>query len=311
VTAKQGTSLVKLFNGLSAFPLTPTDAAGRLQADVLCRFLERIRMAGADSIGLLGSTGGYAYLRREERQRAVRVAVECVAGKTPIIVGVGALRTDEAQTLALDARAAGANGLLLAPISYAPLTDEEVFQHFAAVAEAGELPLCIYNNPSTTKFTFSDDLIARLAKLPNMAAVKMPLPANGDFRGEIERLRMITPDGFAVGYSGDWGAADALLAGCDAWYSVVAGLLPAPALALTRAAQAGDSTEAAHINDAFQPLWELFKAFGSFRVMYVMADLLGLAKIEPPRPILPLPQEVHSRVEGALQNLRSVGRFIP
>lgn len=302
---------MKLFDGLSAFPLTPTDAAGRLQADVLCRLLERIHVAGADSIGLLGSTGGYAYLGREERQRAVRVAVECVGGKTPIIAGVGALRTDEARTLALGAKAAGADGLLLAPMSYAPLTDEEVFRHFAAVAEAGGLPLCIYNNPSTTKFTFSDDLIARLARLPNVAAVKMPLPADGDFTGEVERLRTITPDGFAIGYSGDWGAADALLAGGDAWYSVVAGLLPAPALSLTRAAQAGDRAEAARINDAFRPLWELFRAFGSFRVMYVMADLLGLAKIEPPRPILPLSQEVRSRVEGALRNLKRIGGLTP
>src|SRR5215208_5787214 len=70
--AEQGGSLLKLFNGLSAFPLTPTDAAGHLQADVLCRFLERIREAGANSIGLLGSTGGYAYLTREQRQRALR-----------------------------------------------------------------------------------------------------------------------------------------------------------------------------------------------------------------------------------------------
>jgi 4-hydroxy-tetrahydrodipicolinate synthase len=244
----------KLFSGLSAFPLTPTDAAGQLQADVLGRFLERMQAAGADSIGLLGSTGGYAYLTREARQRAVRVAVECVGGKIPIIVGVGALRTDEAETLARDARLAGADGLLLAPMSYVPLTDEEVFQHYLAVAKAGELPLCIYNNPSTTRFTFSDDLIARLARLPNVAAVKMPLPANGDFSGELARLRAMSSDGFAIGYSGDWGAADALLAGCDAWYSVVAGLLPAPALALTRAAQAGNGSEAARINEAFQPL---------------------------------------------------------
>jgi 4-hydroxy-tetrahydrodipicolinate synthase len=196
-------------------------------------------------------------------------------------------------------------------MSYAPLTDEEVFQHFSAVAEAGGLPLCIYNNPSTTKFTFSDDLIARLAKRPNVAAVKMPLPGNGDCSGEMERLRAITPNGFAIGYSGDWGAADALLAGCDAWYSVVAGLLPTPALVLTRAAQAGNSPEVLRINKAFQPVWDLFRAFGSFRVMYVMADVLGLARIEPPRPILPLPQEARSRVEEALQGLKSVGSFIP
>jgi 4-hydroxy-tetrahydrodipicolinate synthase len=301
---------LKLFSGLSAFPLTPTDAAGHLQADVLGRFLENIQAAGADSIGLLGSTGGYAYMSRQARQRAVRVAVECVGGKSPIIVGVGALRTDEAETLARDAKAAGADGLLLAPMSYAPLTDEEVFQHFSAVATAGELPLCIYNNPSTTKFTFSDDLIARLARLPNVAAVKMPLPVNGDFSGEMERMRGMAPDGFAIGYSGDWGAADALLAGCDAWYSVVAGLLPAPALALTRVAQAVNRPEALRINNSFQPLWNLFRTFGSFRVMYVMADVLGLAKLEPPRPILPLPQETYNRVEEALQSLESSARFI-
>jgi 4-hydroxy-tetrahydrodipicolinate synthase len=299
----------KLFSGLSAFPLTPTDPAGHLQADGLCRFLETIRAAGADSIGLLGSTGGYAYLSREERRRTVRAAVECVGGRIPVIVGVGALRTDEAEILARDAASAGADGLLLAPVSYTPLTDEEVFQHFRAVAAAGGLPLCIYNNPTTTKFTFGDDLILRLAELPNVAAVKMPLPSDGDFAGQMARLRARTPEGFAIGYSGDWGAADALLAGCDAWYSVVAGLLPAPALALTRAAQAGDRSETRRIDDAFQPLWGLFRQFGSFRVMYVIAERLGLARIEPPRPILPLPREVHDRVEQALHNLESVSRL--
>jgi 4-hydroxy-tetrahydrodipicolinate synthase len=300
----------KLFRGLSAFPLTPTDAAGHVQSDGLCCFLETIRAAGADSVGLLGSTGGYAYLSREERRRAVRAAVDCVGGRVPIIVGVGALRTDEADILARDAASAGADGLLLAPVSYTPLTDEEVFQHFRAVAAAGGLPLCIYNNPTTTKFAFSEDLIARLAELPNVAAVKMPLPSDGDFAGQMERLRARTPEDFAIGYSGDWGAADALLAGCDAWYSVVAGLLPAPALALTRAAQAGDGSETRRIDDAFQPLWKLFKEFGSFRVMYVIAERLGLTRIEPPRPILPLPREVHDRVERALHNLQSVGRLV-
>ena len=112
---KQRTS--NLFSGLSAFPLTPADAAGHVQADVLCRFLENIQAAGADSIGLLGSTGGYAYLTREERQRTVRAAVDCVGGQTPISVGVGARRPEEAETLARDARLAGADGLLLAPMS--------------------------------------------------------------------------------------------------------------------------------------------------------------------------------------------------
>jgi 4-hydroxy-tetrahydrodipicolinate synthase len=295
--------MMTLFHGLSAFPLTPTDAEGIVDTEALARFLEPIHEAGVDSIGLLGSTGGYAYLSREQRKRAVQAAVECIGGKTPLVVGVGALRTDDAQALARDAKSAGADGLLLAPMSYVPLNDDEVFQHFVAVAEAGDLPLCIYNNPSTTRFTFSDALIARLSAVSNIVAVKMPLGAKDDYAGELSRLRQITPETFTIGYSGDWGAADALLAGCDTWYSVVAGLLPAPALALTRAAQSGNTAEAARLNHAFQPLWTLFKRYGSFRVMFVIAELLGLTNVQPPRPVLPLPDNATDDVRQALERL--------
>ena len=292
-----------LFTGLSAFPLTPIDDEGQLKSELLQRFLERIVAARADSIGLLGSTGGYAYLTPEERKRTLRAAVDCVAGRTPLVVGVGALTTDVAEDLARDARKAGADGLLLAPMSYQPLTDDEVFRHFEAVAAAGELPLCIYNNPRTTKFTFSPDLIARLAEISNVAAVKMPLPADSDYVGEMWSLRAVPPDGFAVGYSGDWGAKDALLAGGACWYSVVAGLLPEPALALTRASQAGNAAEAERIDHAFAPLWALFREFGSFRVMFTIAEILGLGRITPPRPILPLEPASRERVEVALRPL--------
>ncbi|WP_064695047.1 dihydrodipicolinate synthase family protein [Rhizobium aegyptiacum] len=292
-----------LFRGLSAFPLTPTDAEGHVDAEALGRFLDRIHQAGADSIGLLGSTGGYAYLSREERKRAVQTAVECIGGKTPLVVGVGALRTDDAQALARDAKSAGADGLLLAPMSYVPLNEDEVFAHFVAVAEAGDLPLCVYNNPSTTRFTFSDELISRLSTVSNIVAVKMPLAANDDFAGELARLRQMIPDTFTIGYSGDWGAADALLAGCDTWYSVAAGLLPAPALALTRAAQSGDAMTAGRLNHAFEELWALFKRYGSFRVMFVIADLLDLAHVQPPRPLLPLPENAWGRIRQALEVL--------
>lgn len=229
-----------------------------------------------------------------------------IGGKTPLIVGVGALRTDEAQALARDAADAGADALLLAPVSYTPLTQEEGFQHFKTVAEATDLPLCIYNNPGTTRFIFTDELIARLAGLKNIKAIKMPLPADNDYAAEVAKLRATTPDDFAIGYSGDWGAKDALLAGADAFYSVAAGLLPKQFAALVRTAQSGKQEESEHINAAFEQLWNLFKAHGSFRVMYLIADLLGLAKIEPPRPILPLGEEARAQVEAALKALNDL-----
>jgi len=292
-----------MLRGLSAFPPTPTDADGAVAADALSRLIERLTSAGVDSIGLLGSTGGYAYLTRAERRRAVEIAAETLQRRTPLIVGIGALRTDEAQALARDAAEAGADGLLLAPVSYTPLTEDEVFAHFSAVSGVTDLPLVIYNNPGTTKFTFSPDLIIRLADLSNIATVKMPLPVDASFEAEMASLRSRLPNRFPIGYSGDWGAAEALLSGADAWYSVVAGLLPATALALTRAAQAGNGDETHRLNERFQPLWSLFRQFGSFRVMYAIAAELDLFHAAPPRPVLPIPAEAMPRVVEALAAL--------
>jgi 4-hydroxy-tetrahydrodipicolinate synthase len=290
-----------LFRGLSAFPITPTDPHGRVDTDALGRLLERLKDSQVHSIGLLGSTGGYAYLTRAERRRAVEAAAECIGGRIPLLVGVGALRTDEAEHLARDAETAGADALLLAPMSYTPLTEEEVYQHFVAVAGVTGLPLCIYNNPTTTRFTFSHTLLARLAAVAKISAVKMPLPADADFKGEMESMRPKVPHDFAIGYSGDWGCAAALLAGADAWYSVVGGLLPVPAMRLTRAAQAGDEAEVQRIDNLLQPLWSLFRELGSIRVVYATANILSLSDAVPPRPILPLSDADRRRVAVVLE----------
>jgi 4-hydroxy-tetrahydrodipicolinate synthase len=291
---------MSLFTGLSAFPLTPADEAGRVDTGALQRSLDRIVDARPQSIGLLGSTGTFMYLSREERRRAVVAAVECVAGRVPLVVGIGALRTDEAWSLARDAAQAGADGLLLAPVSYIPLTQEEAYQHYAAVASATDLPLAIYNNPTATHFSFSDALLFRLAEIDTIKAVKMPLPKDRDVTAELDRLRAQTPPDFAIGYSGDWGCAEALLCGADCWYSVVGGLLPNAAAALTKAAMAGNGAQARRLNEGFEPLWQLFQAHGSLRVMYAMARILGLDAGEPPRPLLPLSPEATACVEAAL-----------
>ena len=135
-----------------------------MDAEALCRLLERIVAAGADSVGLLGSTGAYPYLSRAEASARGGGGRRCLRGRVPVVVGAGALRTDEAVALARDAEAAGADGLLLAPMSYQPLTEAEVRAHVLAVAGATGLPLCLYNNPGTTRFTFGEALIAELAR---------------------------------------------------------------------------------------------------------------------------------------------------
>lgn len=293
-----------VFDGMSAFPITPTDEDGRVDTDALARLVERLKTASVTSVGLLGSTGTYVFLSRKERRRAVAAAAEVLGGEVPLLVGVGALRTDAASALARDAEAAGADAVLLAPVSYTPLTDEEVYQHCVAVAGATSLPLAIYNNPGTTRFSFSADLLARLAEVSNVTAVKMPLPADGDLAADLARLRAALPASFQIGYSGDWGCSEAMLAGADTWYSVIGGTLPGPSMALAKAALGSDRSAAERIDAGFAPLWALFQEFGSLRVVYAMVNMLGLTDAVPPRPILPLSSADRDRVAAAMDAIK-------
>ncbi|GIE78793.1 hypothetical protein Aph02nite_47430 [Actinoplanes philippinensis] len=144
-----------MFTGLSAFPLTPLDD-DRLDEHAYATLVTRLADAGVDSIGALGSTGSYAYLTRDERARAVQLAVRHAAG-TPVIAGIGALRTRHVLQHADDAQRAGAAAVLLAPVSYQPLTDDEVYHLYEQVTAALSVPLVVYDNPRTTGFTFTDD----------------------------------------------------------------------------------------------------------------------------------------------------------
>ncbi|MFD7010580.1 dihydrodipicolinate synthase family protein [Rhodococcus jostii] len=108
--------------------------------------VSRLAEAGVDSIGALGSTGNYAYLTREERKRVARLAVTA-AGTTPVMIGIGSLRTAHVRALAEDAQNAGAAAVLLAPMSYQQLTAEEVFGLYDAVTRELSVPLCVYDNP--------------------------------------------------------------------------------------------------------------------------------------------------------------------
>lgn len=273
------------FLGFSAFPVTPADAEGHVATDRLGRLVARAAQAGADSIGVLGSTGSYAYLTLAERARALAAAVEA-AGDTPVIAGIGALATRDVLAATRDAEAAGVAGLLLAPVSYLPLSDAEVAGLVAEVAGATGLPICLYNNPTTTHFSISEDLLTRLAAIPGVVAVKNPAPPEADFAGQIARLRPALPEGFALGYSGDATIAGALTAGADAWYSVIGGTFPAACAAFWAARN--DPGAVAALNARLAPVWEVFARHSSIRTVHAMVGLLGLGPALPPRPLLPL-----------------------
>ena len=292
-----------LLKGLSAFPITPADAHGTVDLSGVRRLVRRLQDAEVHSIGLLGSTGTYAFLTAEQRLKALEAALDEVGGQTPIFVGIGALRTDDATRIATEARYAGASAGLLAAVSYTPLTDDEVFEHFKTVAEESDLPICIYDNPGTTHFQFSTTLISRLSRVPGIIGVKSSAPEQPLMAAHVTELRAVVPQGFSVGYSADWNSIEALIEGADAWHSVMGGLFPKTAMAMVNAAMDGNAAKARELNTSLEPLWALFKAYSSIRVMYASANILGLARTEPPRPILPLKGDAQKRVAEVLKQL--------
>lgn len=178
--------------------------------------------------------------------------------------------------------------MLLAPMTYQSLTHDDVFELFRTVAEHTDLPVIVYDNPGTTHFNFTLELYARIAELPGIASIKIPgVPADpGAALDHVAAIRGTVPEHVTIGVSGDAFARAGLEAGCDAWYSVIGGTLPAPALRITRAVQEGRAVDAVAESARLAPLWGLFTEFGgSLRVVAAIAEHLGLA----PRRSLPLP----------------------
>lgn len=293
------------FRGMSAFPLTPL-AGDVVDFRSFVGLVESAAAAEVDSIAALGSTGSYAYLTCAERAEISTAAVKH-AGGTPVIIGVGALRTSDVLRNVAAAEDAGASAVLLAPVTYQPLTEDEVFQLFEDVADRTQLPIIVYDNPTTTHFRFSMDLYQRIGTLPGIASLKIPgVPADPiEARRHIEAIRTILPENVTIGISGDAFAAAGLIAGCDAWYSVIGGLFPQLAKSIAQAALTGRTGDAQMAADRLTPLWGLFAEFGgSIRVVAAIAEQLGLAQPNClPRPILGLRTEDRKRVAEVVQDL--------
>jgi len=287
-------------NGLSAFTLTPYSDNGIVDVEHLQRLVARLAASAVDSIGVLGSTGSYMYLNRAQRARAIAAAVEA-SGDTPVLAGVGDLRTDYVVEHAVNAEKSGAAALLLAPVSYLPLTDHDFTELVKTVVSNSAVPVCLYNNPGTTKFTMSAALVAALAHIPSVAAVKNPAPSSMLTTSELAQTRSALPEGFVMGYSGDARIANVLPAGADAWYSVIAGTLPQLALEIWSARN--DPAKLHELNTLCTPLWECFDRWGGIRVVPEIARIIGLGLLPLALPLQPLDDSAVAAIQNAVEPL--------
>lgn len=294
-----------MFTGLSAFPITPITASG-VDEKGFSHILSRLTEARVDSMGILGSTGSYAYLTREQRRRIATLAKQH-AGEIPVMVCVGAVSTDAILHLSDDAQAAGADALLLPAVSYQSLRDEEVFALFETVTRHVSVPVCIYDNPGTTHFTFTDELHGLLSSLEGIHSVKIPgvLDNPAAAAERVDALRQHLRPGVTIGISGDAYAGLGLNAGCEVWYSVCGGLFPVTAKQITEAAAANDRERVTTLTTRLEPLWALFRKHReSLRVIAAAAGVLGLTDTDClSRPLQPLSVGDIADIAGVIRAL--------
>lgn len=294
-----------MFKGLNAFPLTPL-RDDKVDVDSYAGLISYLDTSGVDSITALGSTGSYAYLDAQERRSVARIAIDHAAS-VPVFVGVGSMRASEAIALAADAEVIGAAGVLIGPMSYYELTDEEVFGLYRELCDTVSIPVIVYDQPGGTPFSFSLPLLQRVAELPNIVAVKVSsLPKDStQARDRIDSLRNALPGKIHVGISGDSTAATGLLAGADMWCSVIGGILPEVARRIARSAQRGDLAAAEAETARLEPIWDLMaRNGGGYRVVAAVAELTGRAAPGClPRPVRGLPGKDRAELAHILSEL--------
>ena len=255
---------------------------------------------GTDCIGVVGTTGESPTVSVQEHWEIIRVAVEHAKGRVPIMAGTGANSTAEAIEHSRYAKQVGADCTLSVVPYYNKPSQEGIYQHFKAIAEAADIPMLLYNVPGRTVADLSTETTLRLAQVPGIVGIK-------DATGDIERACWLikqAPKGFSI-YSGDDATAVALmLLGGHGNVSVTANVAPKAMHALCMAALEGRAREATALHLQLLPLHRnLFVEPSPAAAKWAMAKL-GLCGATLRLPITPLTAAAQAVVE---QSLRDAG----
>jgi len=237
-----------MFRGLMPAMVTPFDERGEVDLGAAEAVIDRFIEAGVDGISPLGSTGEFSHLTGDERKRFAEEVTRIVAGRAPVVIGVGAAGTKEVVELARHAEGAGADAVLVVSPFYWKVGEEGLFKHFATVTEAVDIPVLIYNLPILTGIDLSPSLVARIAaECPNAVGIKDTVTEYGHTVGVIREVKPWRPD-FSVLQGWEDLILPSLLAGADGSICAFANVAPELFTGLVRAAQNGDLERAAQLH---------------------------------------------------------------
>jgi len=286
-----------MFHGSMVALVTPMNSDGDVDEESLRGLVDWHVEQGTDAIIAMGTTGESATLDEKEHCHVIRKVVEFAAGRIPIIAGTGANSTTEAITLTRCAMEAGADACLLVTPYYNKPTQEGLYLHFKAIAEAVPVPQILYNVPGRTAVDMLPETVERLAGIPNIVGIK-------EATGDVNRARDILGrcgDKLDL-YSGDDETAlDCILAGAKGDISVTANVAPKAMHLMCQAALAGDEKLARELNTPLEGLHDkLFLEANPIPVKWALQEM-GLIPQGIRLPMTPLSSTYHAPLRGAMQ----------
>ena len=275
--------------------VTPMHSDGEIDWPKLGDLIEWHIAEGTAGIVPVGTTGESATVTVDEHCRIVRYTVDAVAGRVPVIAGTGANSTAEAVELTSAAKDAGADACLLVTPYYNKPTQEGLFRHYSAIADAVALPQCLYNVPGRTSCDLLPETVARLADNPLIMAIK-------EATGDLQRSRDIQGLCDIAIYSGDDATScDLMLQGARGTISVSANIAPGQVCRMANAAASGDETGARALDAELQGIHhKLFLESNPIPVKWALAEMGRIGR-GIRLPMTPFAERFHDELREAMR----------
>ncbi|MBW2364355.1 MAG: dihydrodipicolinate synthase family protein [Deltaproteobacteria bacterium] len=247
----------KEFSGIFPYLVTPIDNSGNLKEDVLRNLVNHLISKGVHGLTPLGSTGEGAYFPWELKKRVIEVVVETTAGRVPVIAGVNEITTAGAVDQASQTECIGADGILVVLPTYFPLSDQQVVEHFRAVARAVSCPVTLYTNPKFSSWDFTIPMLEELAEEPNIRYLK---DASGN-TGKLLSIVNALHDRIKIFSASAHIPVFVFMMGGVGWMAGPACLIPEQCVDLFNLAQQKNWKEALELQ---KKLWSLNVAFQKY-----------------------------------------------
>jgi len=287
-----------MFQGSMVALVTPMQSDGSVDFDSLKKLVEFHVDNQTDAIVAVGTTGESATLDEAEHCEVISKAVEYSAGRIPVIAGTGANSTREAINLTRCAAKAGANACLLVTPYYNKPTQEGLYRHYAAIAEAVDIAQILYNIPGRTCCDMQAETVARLSKIDNIIGIK---EGTGDI-ARVQKIVELCDSDFEV-YSGDDASAlEAIFNGARGDISVTANLAPKQMHEMCTAALQGDREKAEALNSMLMPLHKnLFLETNPIPVKWAL-NAMGMIPDGIRLPLTPLSENCQESLREAMKS---------